>query len=107
MEIKTIGIASDHAAFQLKQFVKQYLEEKGIPVGEQNERPAEVSVVHIDRQADAGHKGTSFIKLGSLSDLSHQFGVQSCPFLQGPPRNQVRRIQFYPEPMSLVILHRL
>ena len=30
MEIKTIGLASDHAAFPLKQFVKQYLEEKGI-----------------------------------------------------------------------------
>ena len=30
MEIKTVGIASDHAAFPLKQFVKQYLEEKGI-----------------------------------------------------------------------------
>lgn len=26
-----IGIASDHAAFPLKQFVKQYLEEKGLP----------------------------------------------------------------------------
>ncbi len=31
MNIKTVGIASDHAAFPLKQFVKQYLEEKGIP----------------------------------------------------------------------------
>lgn len=30
MEIKTIGIASDHAGFPLKQFVKQYLEEKGM-----------------------------------------------------------------------------
>ena len=30
MEIKTVGIASDHAAFPLKQFVKKYLEEKGI-----------------------------------------------------------------------------
>ncbi len=30
MEIKKVGIASDHAAFPLKQFVKQYLEEKGI-----------------------------------------------------------------------------
>ena len=30
MEIKTIGIASDHAAFGLKQFVKRYLEEKGL-----------------------------------------------------------------------------
>ncbi len=30
MEIKTVGIASDHAGFALKQFVKEYLEEKGI-----------------------------------------------------------------------------
>ena len=29
MEIKTIGLASDHAGFALKQFVKTYLEEKG------------------------------------------------------------------------------
>ena len=29
MEVKTIGIASDHAGFALKQFVKKYLEEKG------------------------------------------------------------------------------
>ena len=29
MEVKTIGIASDHAGYALKQFVKQYLEEKG------------------------------------------------------------------------------
>ena len=29
MEVKTIGIASDHAGFPLKQFVKKYLEEKG------------------------------------------------------------------------------
>ncbi len=31
MDIKTVGIASDHAGFALKQYVKQYLEEKGIP----------------------------------------------------------------------------
>ena len=31
MEIKTVGLASDHAAFPLKQFVKKYLDEKGIP----------------------------------------------------------------------------
>lgn len=30
MEIKTIGLASDHAGFALKQFVKQYLDEKGL-----------------------------------------------------------------------------
>ena len=30
MEIKTIGLASDHAGFELKQFVKQYLDEKGL-----------------------------------------------------------------------------
>lgn len=29
MILKTIGIASDHAGYALKQFVKQYLEEKG------------------------------------------------------------------------------
>jgi len=29
MEIKTIGLASDHAGFALKQFVKKYLDEKG------------------------------------------------------------------------------
>mgnify|MGYP002859727903 FL=1 len=28
METKTIGIASDHAGFALKQFVKKYLDEK-------------------------------------------------------------------------------
>ena len=30
MEIKTVGLASDHAGYALKQFVKQYLDEKGI-----------------------------------------------------------------------------
>ena len=30
METKVVGLASDHAAFQLKQFVKKYLDEKGI-----------------------------------------------------------------------------
>ena len=31
MEIKTVGLASDHAGYELKKFVKKYLEEKGIP----------------------------------------------------------------------------
>ena len=31
MEIKTVGLASDHAGFALKQFVKQYLDEHGMP----------------------------------------------------------------------------
>ena len=30
MEIKTVGIACDHAGFALKQFVKQYLEEHSL-----------------------------------------------------------------------------
>lgn len=30
METKIIGLASDHAAFPLKQFVKKYLDEKGL-----------------------------------------------------------------------------
>ena len=29
-EMKTIGLASDHAGFALKQFVKEYLDEKGL-----------------------------------------------------------------------------
>ncbi len=29
MEVKTIGLASDHAGFELKQFVKHYLDERG------------------------------------------------------------------------------
>ena len=31
MEVKTIGIASDHAGYALKQFVKKYLDENGYP----------------------------------------------------------------------------
>ena len=31
MEIKTVGLASDHAGFKLKQFVKQYLDARHIP----------------------------------------------------------------------------
>ena len=30
MNVKIVGLASDHAAFPLKQFVKKYLEEKGM-----------------------------------------------------------------------------
>ncbi len=30
MEIKTVGLASDHAGFPLKQFVKKYLDARGI-----------------------------------------------------------------------------
>ena len=32
MEIKTVGVACDHAGYPLKQYVMQYLEEKGYPV---------------------------------------------------------------------------
>ena len=32
MEIKLVGVASDHAGYPLKQYVMQYLEEKGYPV---------------------------------------------------------------------------
>ena len=32
MEIKIVGLASDHAGYTLKQFVMQYLESKGYPV---------------------------------------------------------------------------
>lgn len=32
MEVKTVGVASDHAGYPLKEFVLQYLEKKGYPV---------------------------------------------------------------------------
>ena len=32
MEIKTVGIASDHAGYPLKQFIVQYLNEHNYPV---------------------------------------------------------------------------
>ena len=32
MEVKTVGLASDHAGFPLKQFVLEYLEKKGYKV---------------------------------------------------------------------------
>ena len=32
MEIKTVGLACDHAGFPLKQFVLDYLEKKGYPI---------------------------------------------------------------------------
>ena len=32
MDVKCVGVACDHAGFPLKQFVLQYLEEKGYPV---------------------------------------------------------------------------
>lgn len=31
MDIKTVGLASDHAGFELKEFIKKYLEQRGIP----------------------------------------------------------------------------
>lgn len=31
MEVKTVGLASDHAGYALKQFVKEYLAEKAMP----------------------------------------------------------------------------
>ena len=30
MNVKKVGLASDHAGYELKEFIKQYLEEKGI-----------------------------------------------------------------------------
>lgn len=30
MKVETVGLASDHAGFELKQFVKQYLDKRGI-----------------------------------------------------------------------------
>jgi ribose 5-phosphate isomerase B len=43
MEIKTVGLASDHAGFELKQFVRKYLEEMGIPYKDYGTYTAESS----------------------------------------------------------------
>lgn len=62
MEKTLIGIASDHAAFQLKQFVKKYLKEKGIPYkdyGTYNEKSC--------NYADYGHALAEGIEKGEVA----------------------------------------
>ena len=41
LQYKTVGLASDHAGFPLKQFVKQYLEERHIPYKDYGTQSAE------------------------------------------------------------------
>ena len=41
LQYKTVGLASDHAGFPLKQFVKQYLEERHIPYKDYRTQSAE------------------------------------------------------------------
>lgn len=41
LQYKTVGLASDHAGFRLKQFVKQYLEERHIPYKDYGTQSAE------------------------------------------------------------------
>ena len=38
MEVKTVGLASDHAGYALKQFVIKFLNEKGYPLAEGMEK---------------------------------------------------------------------
>ena len=50
MEVKTVGIACDHAGFPLKQFVLEYLEKKGYPVkdyGTYSDASVDLSLIHI------------------------------------------------------------
>ena len=68
MEKTLIGIASDHAAFQLKQFVKKYLKEKGIPYkdyGTYNEKSC--------NYADYGHALAEGIEKGEVAQ-----GIAMC-----------------------------
>lgn len=61
METKIIGLASDHAGFALKQFVKQYLAEKGLPFkdyGTQTEESCDYS--------DFGHALACGIEQGEV-----------------------------------------
>ena len=58
MEVKTVGVASDHAGFPMKQFVLQYLEKKGYPVKDYGTYSDEsvttqTSVMHLVRVSRA------------------------------------------------------
>lgn len=63
-----IGIASDHAAFPLKQFVKQYLEEKGLPYKDYGTFTPESS-----NYAEFGHKLAEGIEKGEVTN-----GIAMC-----------------------------
>ena len=53
MEVKTVGVACDHAGFALKKFVLQYLEEKGYPVKDYGTRFILVSLSAAAARASA------------------------------------------------------
>lgn len=59
--IKTVGLASDHAAFPLKQFVKKYLEEKGLPYKDYGTYTEEAT-----NYADYGHLLAEGIESGEV-----------------------------------------
>jgi len=61
MDIKTIGLASDHAGFALKQYVKKYLEEKGISYKDYGTYTEESC-----NYADFGHKLAEGIENGEV-----------------------------------------
>lgn len=61
MDIKVVGLASDHAAFPLKQFVKKYLEEKGIPYKDYGTHSEESC-----NYADYGHALANGIESGEV-----------------------------------------
>lgn len=63
-----IGIASDHAAFELKQFVKQYLEEKGLEYKDFGTYSAESC-----NYAEFGHKLAYAIENGEV-----ERGIAMC-----------------------------
>ena len=63
-----IGIASDHAAFPLKQFVKQYLEEKGLPYKDYGTYSEESC-----NYAEFGHKLAEGIENGEVEK-----GIAMC-----------------------------
>ena len=81
MEIKTIGLASDHAAFPLKQFVKQYLEEKGIAYKDYGTY-TEASCNYADfghALAEGIEKGEATILSGAASNSSAKWrNMASC-----------------------------
>ena len=68
MKIKTIGIASDHAAFPLKQFVKSYLEEKGLTYNDSGTYTEDSC-----NYAEFGHRLAEGIEQGEV-----EIGIAMC-----------------------------
>ena len=66
MEVKTVGIACDHAGFPLKQFVWEYLEKKGYPVKDYGTY-SDASVDYPDFGHALANRAAKFIQVSAFA----------------------------------------